>query len=454
MLETFRIILTEIRRNLFKKMKTSPILYLFFSFMMFFSIVMFAFLTLFLLHTEAVISLLDVFFGIFFLFFIKSSTDLYTNFIKSPYVTYALSTQVSHKKTITEIVLAIFLMNLGMWFLLSGLYLIFLFGLGINISYPVEYLLFSAGVMIANFLGISLALHYSSSLRYRLIPTVVLLAFYWYSQNILVIGLTLPLALLHLAWSLNHAMDSYRFVKRKKRIKEKIQAKVRDIIPAICTREITVLWRDRLLFSFIFMAVITGLFSGYLAIYGADLLIPESLQEFAGEFLPDMFVFLGLYVVVIQTSVFPALNLFLNEEKTMWILRNVPISNKIIVYGKVVSLSLCYITAIPFLAYVSIFIGLDNIGFLAWLLTFSFIAGIIVSVPLGAKYVGKKSDILLLYAVAMILFVIVSAAGGIGMMMNKYVNYSFVLFAAALMIEIVILFVSLKLSSYLISLKS
>ena len=181
---------------------------------------------------------------------------------------------------------------------------------------------------------------------------------------------------------------------------------------------------------------------------------PESLQEFAGEFLPDMFVFLGLYVVVIQTSVFPALNLFLNEEKTMWILRNVPISNKIIVYGKVVSLSLCYITAIPFLAYVSIFIGLDNIGFLAWLLTFSFIAGIIVSVPLGAKYVGKKSDILLLYAVAMILFVIVSAAGGIGMMMNKYVNYSFALFAAALMIEIVILFVSLKLSSYLISLKS
>ena len=364
MLETFTTILTDIRRSLFQKIRSSPILYLFFSSMMFFSVVMFAFLTLFLMKTEADISLLDVFFGIFFIFFMKSTSDFHNHFINSPYLLYAFSTQVSQTKTIREIFLVIFFINTGIWFSFSALYLLTLHSLGIDIFYPIEYLVFSSGVIIAIVLGCSVTIHFFSSLRYRLLPTVILLGFYWFSQSMTFIVLTLPLALLHLIWSLSHATDSYLFVNRKERTKDKSQVKIRNIIPTICYREITVLWRDKLLFSFIFTSVTTALFTGYLAIYGTDLLIPESLKEYAGEFLPDMFVFLGIYIVVIYTAVFPSLNLFLNEEKTMWILRNLPLSNETIVKGKVLSLTLCFLTSLPFLAYVSLFIGLDNIVFL------------------------------------------------------------------------------------------
>jgi hypothetical protein len=414
---------------------------------------MFAFLTLFLMQNKADISLLDVFFGIFFIFFMKSTHDFHTHFINSPYLSYTFSTQVSQTKTIREIFLVVFFVNTGIWFSFSGLYFLTLYSLGINIYYPIEYLVFSTGVIIAIFLGCSIALHFFSSLRYRLLPNVILLGFYWFSQSMTFIALTFPLALLHLIWSLSHAMDSYLFVNRKERIEDKSQVKIRDIIPTICYREITVLWRDKLLFSFIFTSVTTALFTGYLAIYGTDLFLPETLKEYAGEFLPDMFVFLGIYIVVIYTAVFPSLNLFLNEEKTMWILRNLPISNDLIVKGKVLSLSLCFVTAVPFLAYVSIFIGLDNIIFLTWLLVFSYIAGIIVAVPLGAKYVGKKSDILLLYSVAMILFAVLGVSGNLGlnvMMINRDGIFQL---GAVLLVEICILYVSLKLSARILSIR-
>lgn len=453
MLETFTAILTDIRRSLFQKIRSSPILYLFFSSMMFFSVVMFAFLTLFLMKTEADISLLDVFFSIFFIFFMKSTHDFHTHFINSPYLSYAFSTQVSQTKTIREIFLVVFFINTGIWFSFSGLYLLTLYSLGINIYYPIEYLMFSTGVIIAIFLGCSIAIHFFSSLRYRLLPTVILLGFYWFSQSMAFLVITLPLALLHLVWSLSHAMDSYLFVNRKERIKDKSQVKIRDIIPTICYREITVLWRDKLLFSFIFTSITTGLFTGYLAIHGTDLLIPESLKEYAGEFLPDMFVFLGIYIVVIYTAVFPSLNLFLNEEKTMWILRNLPLSNETIVRGKVLSLTLCFVTSLPVLAYVSLFIGLDNIVFLTWLLVFSYIAGIIVAVPLGAKYVGKKSDILLLYSVAMILFAVLGVAGNLGLTLITTRVDAFFLLGAVLIVEVFVLFLSLKLSARILSIR-
>lgn len=453
MLETFKATLTYIRRGLFHKIKQSPILYFFFSSMVVFSIVMFAFLTLFLMKTEADVNLLDVFYGLFFIFFMKSTADFHTHFVNSPYLSYPFSTQVSQTRTIVEIFFAIFVINIGVWVSFSGLYLVSLSFLGVDIAYPVEFLLFSVGVIIGILLGCSVAVHFFSSLRYRLLPTIILLGCYWFSQNMLFIALTLPLAVLHLSWSLRHAMPSYQFVKRKERIKEKAQVKIRDVLPTLFHREITVLWRDRLLFSFIFTSISTAIFTGYLAIYGTDLLIPESLKEYAGEFLPDMFVFLGLYIVVIYTSVFPSLNLFLNEEKTMWILRNLPLTNETIVKGKVLSLVLCFVTALPFLAYISIFIGLDNIIFLTWLLVFSFIAGIIVSVPLGAKYVGKKSDILLLYSIAMILFAILGTAGSIGNIINKSIEYASVLWCLILIIEVFVLLLSLKLSSHILSLK-
>ena len=259
MLETFTALLIDIRRSLFQKIRSSPILYLFFSSMMFFSVVMFAFLTLFLMKTEADVSLLDVFYGLFFVFFMKSTADFHTHFINSPYLSYAFSTQVSQTKTIVEIFLAIFFINIGIWLSFSGLYLISLYSLGIDINYPIEYLLFSAGIITAIFLGCSVSIHFFSSLRYRLLPTVILLGLYWFTQNMLFLALTLPLALIHLVWGLQHAMDSYLFVSRKERTKDKSQVKIRSILPTLFYREITVLWRDKLLFSFIFTYKIIGL---------------------------------------------------------------------------------------------------------------------------------------------------------------------------------------------------
>ncbi len=452
MFETLKILLVENKRSLIKKINVTPVLYFFFTIMMIFSIMTFAFLTLFLTKTEADISIEDMFYAVFFIFLLKSTSDFHKYFIKSPQVSYALSTQVNHKKTNFEIFTYILLSNLGIWFSLSFLYLFFCFIIRININYPVEYIFFTFAVIIAALLGCTISIHFFSPKKIRLIPTIILFAFYRESYSISFFIMTLPIAILHFIWGLNHSIESYLFVNRKKRITEKSQLRKMSIIKALFTREITVLWRDKLLFSFIFTSISTALFSGYLIVYGNEFLLPESLRETAGEFLPSMFLFFGVYIVTIYTSVFPALNLFLNEEKTMWILRNIPLSNQAIVYGKVSSLSLCFITSLPFIPYISIFIGLDDIVFLLWLLAASFIAGIIISVPLGAKYVGKKSDILLLYSIAMILLVVLASIGSIGELIRVNIWYWPVLLLLILLAEVGVLFLSLKLSSKIISL--
>jgi hypothetical protein len=248
-------------------------------------------------------------------------------------------------------------------------------------------------------------------------------------------------------------MESYLFSKRKERIKERTLVKTRSIIKAQFFRETTTLWRDKLLFSFVFTSITTGLISGYFFLYGDEILIPESLRETLGDFLPSMFLFLGVYIVVMYTAVFPALNIFLNEEKTMWVIRHLPVKNDNIVFGKVSALALCFLTSIPFLPYVSIFTGFDKIFFLLWFLVFSYIAGVIVSIPLGVKYVGKKSDILLLYSVSMILFLILGVTIGFINIIDRFFIYPIVFYLLILLFEIFILYFSLKFSSRILALK-
>jgi hypothetical protein len=165
-----------------------------------------------------------------------------------------------------------------------------------------------------------------------------------------------------------------------------------------------------------------------------------------------MFVFLGVYVVVVYTAVFPALNLFLNEEKTMWIIRHVPVKNDVLIYGKTSALALCFLTSIPFIPYISIFIGFDQIVFLIWLLVFSYIAGVIISVPLGVKYVGKKSDIMLLYSVAMMLFAILGTAAIVGSAIRDNFAFPIVIYILSILAEIFVLYISLKISSKILAL--
>jgi len=453
MLDTSRLLLLEIARNLRKKITTSPILYLFFSSMIFFSIVMFAFLTFFLLQTETMLNFMDVFFTVFFLLLMKSASDMHAQFISAPQVAYALSTDVPHQRTLGEIVLTIVLMNLGLWFSFSALYLLVLSGLRLPVYYPLEYLLFSLSVLVGILLGCSLSLHFFSSKPYRLLPALLVLGFCWLSQSMMFVACMLPLAFLQCLWTLSHSLDSYRFVKRKKRSSGLTQVQPRGILLALFAREVTGIWRDRLYFSFIAMSIGTALGTGYLFLYGTDLLIPVQIQRYLSGFLPSLFVFLGCYVVVMYAAVFPALNLFLTEEKTMWILRSLPVSNHVIVYGKTLALSLSFLTTLPFLAFIPLFLGVDDLLFLFWFLGFSFLAAVIIALPLGVKYVGKKSDILLLYSVAMILFVVLSVVGAGVNLLRSYAHLSILPLCLLLIcLELTLLFLSLKLSTYLLSL--
>ncbi len=173
---------------------------------------MFGFLAFFLLHTNTTFNFLDVFYVVFFLLMMKSASDLHTYYIAAPQVSYALATPMSHKKTVGNIVCAIIGINLFLWFCFSLLFLLVVFGLRVPLNYPVEYLVFSIDILIAVLIGCSLSLHYFSSRRYRLAPTMVLLLFFWVSQSMLFIALMLPLAVLQCVWSITHSIESFRFV--------------------------------------------------------------------------------------------------------------------------------------------------------------------------------------------------------------------------------------------------
>jgi hypothetical protein len=455
MFETTKVLIKNNTRNIMKKIKEAPVLYIFFILMMVFSILIFGFTTFFLINyeTELDLSLNDIFFLVLFSFFFKSAYDFYNHFVKAENVTYALATDVDQKKTIFEIFFGIFVINLLIWFAFSGMFIISLMIFNVDITFPLEYLIFTIGVIVSICLGCSICINFFSPERYRLIPNLILIGFFWLSKDPFFVTLTLPLAVLHVFWSIKNGVFSYQFIRRKKRVKERTQIKNRNVISALFHREITVIWRDNLMYSFVFSSCVTGFGAGYLFLYGDRLFIPESLIELYGGFLPSMFVFMGVFVVIVYTGVFPALNLFLNEERTMWIIRHIPLKSETIVFGKTSALALCFVTSIPFIPYISIFIGFDKIVFMIWFLVFSYLAGIIISIPLGVKYVGKKSDIMLLYSIAMILFAVLGSAAMLGLYIENQFQYPILFYFLILIAEIIVLYISLKISSSILTVK-
>ena len=455
MFDTTKIILKNNSRDIFSKIKESPILYGFFSFLMIISILVFAFLTYFILtfETKINIKIEDVFFMVVFSFFVKSAYDFYRYYINSQELKYALSTHIDQKKTVSEVFLSVFTTNLFVWFVFSILYLVFLSAFKIDVYDPVLYLIFNLGIIVSICLGCTISINFFSPKRIRLIPTIILILFYLITRDPLYVVLTLPVAILHIIWSIKNSINSYQYIRRKERTRDRNQIKIRSRIKAIFNREITILWRDRLIFSFIFTSAGAGFGSGYLYLYGDEIFIPESLQNFYGDFLPSLFIFMGVMIVVTYTSVFPALNLFLNEEKTLWIIRHIPIKNDTLIYGKTSALILCFITSIPFIAYISIFIGIEHIFFVIWFLIFSYIAGAIISIPLGVKYVGKKSDIMLLYSVTMILFVVLGIFSTISTMILQNNPYALPIMLFIIFTELFVLFICLKISSKMLELK-
>ena len=451
MLQTARIVLIDLSRGFRDKLRSSPFLYLFFALMIVFSLAMFAVLTITILATRLWLTESDVFLFIFFVFLMKAGADVHRFYITAPQVAYALSTPTSHRRTLGNIMGVILLVNFGIWFVFSLLFLGFMALYRSPLWYPLEYMIFSCGVLVAVLLGVVLALHFFSPHPIRLLPSAILLLCYSAIQSPLFVALTLPLVVLQGAWALSHATASYRYVKRKKRTADADAAKIRGILPSLFYREVTTLWRERLFGSFVSMSVMTALGTGFLYLHGAELFLPPALQRIMGEFLPTLFVFLGVYVVVLYTAVFPALNLFLTEEKTLWILQTVPVTAEQVVLGKTSALLLCFLTAIPYLAFIPVFVGVERVPFLLWFLAFSFLASVMVAVPFGVKYVGKKSDILLLYSLSLILFVVLSlVATWVNMLYAARDGHIAVLLGLLLLLVGCGVFLSLKISTRLL----
>jgi hypothetical protein len=301
---------------------------------------------------------------------------------------------------------------------------------------------------------VTICINFFSLYRYRLIPTGILLGFYFYLRDPNFVILTLPVALIHIYWSLNHAKEAHKNIRRKERFPGKNIVKTHKVIWAIFHKETTILWRDKLLISFISTSAFTGLGAGYLYLYGNDIFIPQSLRQMYGDFLPQMFVFIGVLIVVIYTAVFPSLILFLNEDKTMWIIRNIPVKNKTLLYGKTSVLLLCFLTSIPFIPYILIFIGSDNLAFVIWFLIFSYIIGVIIALPIGVKYVGKKSDTMLLYSVTMILLIVLGLSSFGAVYIWRNLDYPVLISIGIIFIEFIILYISFIISDRLLRLKN
>lgn len=408
MLETFTILFLHSYRNLKNNIRSSPVLYLLFTIMLLFSSLFIGFLTVILLRTDVSIDINNVFLIVLFLFIIKGAHDFYQHFTISEPLAYALSSPVKQRQTIFDVFLFVFWVNLGIWAVLSFLYTLSLLSADIYLGYPLLYLKFTSGVMLGSILGAMFILHFFSNKKYRLIP----LGFFIYAASqftdFIVLVLILIVSFLYLFWSLHYSIDSYQYIDRKERKKEKAQLWVSDSKWAVFYKEIIVLWRERILFSILFSAVIMGIATGYLARFGAEEFLPENLQSLARMISPRAYAFFGIYVLTIHGAVFPSLNFFLNEADTLWLLRHVPVKMKTIVQGKALAIGMPFLCSIPFIAYYAAFNSTESIVFLIWLLLFSFLASLIICFPLGARYVGKQSDILVLYSISLVIFIVLN----------------------------------------------
>jgi len=453
MLETYNYLLLNIIRNFYRNVKSSILLYIFFSFMIISSIAAIAFITKFLLAQNADVNLYDVFLMIFFLILMKSGVDFHKYYIKSNTIVYPLSTPVSHQRTISEIFLVVFWVQLGLWAFFSILFSVFIMIGGVHLAYPIEYIQFTMGVMLGTILGSLVAMHFFNSKRYRLIPIPIFFLLLWLYHEPISTLIILILAASYLIISFKWALSSYQFVKRIERKKELKQVKIRDTLRAIFHKETTILWRDRLLLSFVFSAVTIGGFSGYLAKFGGDSILPEGIKQLARFITPSMYGFLGVYVLTIYTSVFTSLNFFLSEEDTEWLIRNLPVKEKTIMQGKAFSLILPFICTIPYIAFFSAFRGLNMIPSMMWFLVFSFLIGVTISFPLGAKYMGKKSDVLLLYCVAMIVFIILALALVFESLIGLYTNFLVPFYIITILFAFVFMLLSMNFSTHIFRLK-
>ena len=454
MLETYNILLINVIRNLKKNIKNSPFLYFLFIVMILFSILMISFLTLYFIWNDIFINLNDVFFVIFFMFLIKSSVDFYRYFIDSKSFVYILSLPYSNLKLLLEIFILIFCIQLGLWVFFSSIYNFLIYYLGVSLAFPELYLKFLFGVILSIILGVIIPIYIFNKRKFGIIPVIILLIILWFNNDLISVIIITLFSFIYLIISLNYAFNSYQFVHRKKRKQVSFYNWRSGFKKAIFLKESIVLWRDKLLFSILFTSVFIGFFSGYFAVFGESDFLPESLQVIVTLFSKEVYAFFGIYIMTIYASVFISLNMFLNEEETIWIIRNMPVSEKTIIYGKSFSLLLPFLCSIPFIAFFSAFTQGESLLFLIWFFIFSYLAGLIISFPLGAKFLGKKSDIMLLYSVSMVILFILGITYSVTIVFDLLFINDILFYVFILLVELFLLYLSFEISANILSKKN
>lgn len=447
MLETYSLLLTDSLRSFQKNLFRSPVLYLLFFSMTLFSVFMIVGISIVFIRFDISIAVRDLFFLIFGLFILKAAYDFYHVFITKKEAVYALSTPVKQSRTVFEMALFIFWTNVGFWAVLSGLYTGIIANLNVSFDGAEAYLLITAGVMLAILVGIALCFILFSKYRITVTLLGVPLILLWYQFNWTFVFLSFMIYLMVLLILFRNVLIAFLFQYQKNRSHERERVYFPGSILSICVKECLFLWRERLLLSIIFSASFLGFTSGYLAVFGESLFLPEQIRFFAMRLSIETYAFVGIYVLVVYTSVFISLNLFLEEERTIWLLKSLPISTQVFVTGKTLSMILPFFASIPFLAFFLAFTQGEAFEVVLWLFIFSFLSGMSIAIPLGSRYVGGKSDVLLLYSVSLIMLVVL----GIGFLLiefaQMYDDFSIVFLLLLLIIQFFILIGSVKVSS-------
>ncbi|MBS3777812.1 MAG: hypothetical protein KGY50_00800 [Candidatus Thermoplasmatota archaeon] len=449
MLETFNLLITDSWRLFRKNFSQSPVLYLSFFAMAIFSVLMIAGISLVFVHLQISIDVGDLFFVIFGIFLLKAAYDFYHLFITKQSVVYLLSTQKKHSTIISEIAFTILWSNLGYWALLSGFYTLIIANFNLSFDGTEAYLFLTAAVAIGSIIGITTALLLFSKRRLLLPFLYSPLILLWMNFNWIYLFCAIGIYVFVLLIGLSFGLDSFLFHQHKNRSHHKEHVSFPGSIWSICVKEILFLWRERLLISIIFSSSFLGVSSGYLAVFGESLFLPEEIRIFTTNLSLETYAFVGIYVLVVYASVFITLNLFLNEERTVWLLKLLPVSTEIFVYGKISALILSFVASIPFLAFFLAFTQGESAFIVIWLFLFSFLSGIFIGAPLGSKYVGGKSDVLLLYSVSLVMLLVCSlgfALVRIALMIN--VTNSFLLLSSVMILLVLLLIPSVKISAF------
>ncbi len=405
----FALELAEASRSLKSRARDSPVLYSWFSIIIAFSVIMAARLTVFEMDAKLPVDMDQIFMVVFFLFMLKASADIHRYFVTSRHIEYLFASPVRRTGVSLGIFSMIFWVNLGLWALFSSSYIVLLHIYHVPIGYPELYAKFTGGVVLSMVLGAGVGLHYFSARRRHMLIPVLFMSALWYFHEPWQIALLILASIPYLIWLLHMAPNSFGYIIRKERGSAAPYSKViRDPVQSLRWKEMTVLWRDRLVTSFVFTSVMVGFLSGYLAINMDPNIFPPEIRPHILPHLPFIFLFLGAFILASYLFVFPGLNIFLAEEDTLWILKNLPISGRAIVTGKLGSLVLPFIAALSFPFYFAIYTGYSYLPMAFAILILSFFLSLAIALPFGIRYSGKRSDVLLLYSVSIVIFTLIS----------------------------------------------